>query len=90
MANTFPKGASALSTIEEYNSDTTRHSCSFVLAITSLPVRKSNSRKSAIMTWKQLTFSKYVVWAYVLVVMLLAVLPLNLGGSLNNIMLRYE
>jgi len=30
------------------------------------------------------------VWAYVHVLMLLAVLPLNSSGSLNNIMLRYE
>jgi hypothetical protein len=42
------------------------------------------------MVWKILIFSKYVVWAYVLVVMLLAVLPLNSSGSLNNTMLRYE
>jgi hypothetical protein len=42
------------------------------------------------MTWKILIFSKYVVRVYVLVVMLLAVLPLNSSGSLNNIMLRYE
>ena len=39
------------------------------------------------MVWKILIFSKYVVWAYVLVVMLLAVLPLNSSGSLNNITL---
>jgi glycopeptide antibiotics resistance protein len=39
------------------------------------------------MTWKKLIFSKYVVWAYVLVVMLLAVLPLNSNGSLNDITL---
>jgi hypothetical protein len=39
------------------------------------------------MVWKSLIFSKYVVWTYVLVVMLLAVLPLNSGGSLNNITL---
>jgi hypothetical protein len=42
------------------------------------------------MVWKILIFSKYVVWAYVLVVMLLAVLPLNTSESLNNTMLRYE
>lgn len=39
------------------------------------------------MNWKRLIISKHVVWAYVLVVMLLAVLPLNSSGSLNNITL---
>ena len=39
------------------------------------------------MDWKRLIFSKYVVWTYVLVLMLLAVLPLNSSGSLNNITL---